>query len=78
MKEEAERTNASEEHRANCTTKLNILLQQRADLSQSIDELVADIENGDKYMKVYKQLKMYNDPSLNPILYNLKKENNGY
>ncbi len=77
MKEEAERTNASEEHRINCTNKLNVLLQQRIDLSQSIDDLIVDIENGDKYMKVYKQLKMYNDPSLNPILYNLKKGNNG-
>nr|WP_317131508.1 hypothetical protein [Pedobacter aquae] len=50
------------------------MLQQRIDLSQSIDELIVDIENGDKYMKVYKQLKMYNDPSLNPVLYNLNSK----
>ena len=70
MQEEAERTTASAEHRMQCQTKLNVLLTQRADLSQSIDELIADIEAGKKYMKVYKQMKMYNDPSLNPVLYN--------
>jgi hypothetical protein len=69
MKEEAERTSASEEHRQNSLTKLNILLSQRDDLSNSIDELLTDIEAGKKYMKVYKQMKMYNDPSLNPVLY---------
>ena len=74
MQEEVERENASAEHRENCAKKLAILLQQRTDLSQSIDDLIFDIENGDKYMKVYKQLKMYNDPSLNPVLYNLNNE----
>ena len=69
MREEAERPTASTEHRAQCQTKLNILLSQRDDLSQSIDELLTDIEAGRKYMKVYKQMKMYNDPSLNPVLY---------
>jgi len=69
MKEEAERESASVEHRAQCQTKLDILLSQRDDLSQSIDELLSDIEAGKKYMKVYKQMKMYNDPSLNPVLY---------
>ena len=69
MQEEAERTSASTEHRAQCQTKLNVLLSQRDDLSTSIDELLADIEAGKKYMKVYKQMKMYNDPSLNPVLY---------
>lgn len=77
MREEAERTGANEQHRASCREKLSVLLQQRTDLSQSIDELLTDIENGDKYMKVYKQLKMYNDPNLNPVLYNLNKEKNG-
>ena len=72
MSEEANRQSASEEHRSNCQKKLDILLQQRVDLSSSIDDLLNDIENGDKYMKVYKQLKMYNDPSLNPVLYNTK------
>jgi hypothetical protein len=70
MQEEAERESASAAHRAQCQTKLNVLLSQRNDLSTSIDELLADIEAGKKYMKVYKQMKMYNDPSLNPVLYN--------
>ncbi|TKC06516.1 DUF4254 domain-containing protein [Pedobacter polaris] len=73
MQEEAERETASEEHRLQCLTKLNVLLAQRDDLSLSIDELLADIEAGKKYMKVYKQMKMYNDPSLNPVLYNTTK-----
>jgi hypothetical protein len=72
MQEETTRTGASEEHKKTCTDKLNILLTQRTDLSASLDELITDIENGDKYMKVYKQMKMYNDPSLNPVLYNPK------
>ena len=66
---EANRVDASEEHKVNCGQKLNILLAQRNDLSRAIDELIADIEQGKKYMKVYKQMKMYNDPSLNPVLY---------
>ncbi|TCD10584.1 DUF4254 domain-containing protein [Pedobacter frigidisoli] len=70
MQEEAERKTASSEHREQCQTKLNVLLSQRNDLSTSINELLADIEAGKKYMKVYKQMKMYNDPSLNPVLYN--------
>lgn len=69
MAEEANRESASAEHRAKCQEKLNVLLEQRKDLSQSIDELLIDIESGHKYMKVYKQMKMYNDPSLNPVLY---------
>jgi hypothetical protein len=69
MAEEANRTSASPEHRAACLKKLDVLLEQRVDLSKSIDELIADIEAGNKYMKVYKQMKMYNDPSLNPVLY---------
>ncbi|MES2419296.1 MAG: DUF4254 domain-containing protein [Bacteroidota bacterium] len=72
MREEAERLEATPEHRLQCQTKLNILLAQRDDLSLSIDELLADIAAGRKYMKVYKQMKMYNDPSLNPVLYNNK------
>ncbi len=72
MREETQRPEASEEHTKNCTEKLNILLNQQIDLSISLDELIMDIENGVKYMKVYKQMKMYNDPSLNPVLYNPK------
>ncbi len=68
MNEEATRTDASDVHRAACQTKLDILLEQRVDLSTAIDTLLSDIENGDKYMKVYKQMKMYNDDELNPVL----------
>jgi len=68
MNEEATRTNASEEHRNACQIKLDILLEQRVDLSTAIDTLLQDIATGDKYMKVYKQMKMYNDEELNPVL----------
>ncbi len=73
MTEEANRSEASQTHRENCQTKLNVLLEQRSDLSTAIDDLILDIENGDKFMKVYKQMKMYNDDELNPILYQNKK-----
>jgi len=69
MSLEANRTSASEEHRAACQAKLDVLLAQHEDLSTSIDQLLSDIENGDVKIKVYKQMKMYNDESLNPILY---------
>jgi len=68
MNEEATRADATEAHRMACQKKLDILLEQRVDLSTAIDTLLADIENGDKYMKVYKQMKMYNDDELNPVL----------
>ena len=68
MREEANRAEASAEHRANCQTKLNVLLEQHQDLSSAIENLIEDIENGRKYMKVYKQMKMYNDDELNPVL----------
>ena len=68
MRVETERADASESHKAKCTEKLNVLLEQRVDLSTAIDDLLQDIENGDKYMKVYKQMKMYNDDELNPVL----------
>nr|WP_294794875.1 DUF4254 domain-containing protein [uncultured Mucilaginibacter sp.] len=70
MREEATRANISEQQREKNNTKLSVLLQQREDLSLAIDELLEDIEKGDKYMKVYRQMKMYNDPTLNPVLYN--------
>ncbi|RZL36117.1 MAG: DUF4254 domain-containing protein [Pedobacter sp.] len=73
MQEEANRVEASQEHRDKCQEKLNVLLEQRSDLSTAIDDLLTDIENGDKYMKVYKQMKMYNDDELNPVLYQNKK-----
>lgn len=72
MKEQVERTDASEEHKAKCQAKLNVLLEQQVDLSTAIDQLLADIEAGRKYMKVYRQMKMYNDPSTNPVLYSQK------
>ncbi len=68
MREEALREDASEEHKVACSTKLNVLLEQRNDLSTAIDQLLQDIEAGKKYMKVYKQMKMYNDEELNPVL----------
>lgn len=70
MREQVERTDASVEHRATCQKKLDVLLEQQVDLSTAIDQLLADIEAGRKWMKVYKQMKMYNDPSTNPVLYN--------
>ncbi|MBP7174126.1 MAG: DUF4254 domain-containing protein [Cloacibacterium sp.] len=70
---EANRPTASEEHRAKCQEKLNVLSEQKKDLSEAIDQLLEDIENGSVKMKVYKQMKMYNDESLNPILYQNKK-----
>ena len=73
MKEQAERTDASDEHRQKCQTKLNVLLEQQIDLGTAIDQLLEDIAAGRKYMKVYRQMKMYNDPSTNPVLYNNKK-----
>lgn len=68
MDEEANREDASKEHQMNCRKKLDILLEQRVDLSTAIDQLLRDIEKGNKYMKVYKQMKMYNDDELNPVL----------
>ena len=72
MKEQVEREDASDEHREKCRAKLNVLLEQQVDLGTAINQLLDDIQNGKKYMKVYKQMKMYNDPSTNPILYNKK------
>ena len=69
MREQVERDDADEEHRAKCAAKLDVLLEQQQDLGLAIDQLLEDIEAGRKYMKVYRQMKMYNDPSTNPILY---------
>lgn len=73
MQEQVDRTDASEEHIAKCKAKLGVLLEQQKDLSLAIDQLLDDIQAGLKYMKVYRQMKMYNDPSTNPILYNNNK-----
>lgn len=69
---EAEREDASEEHRAKAAAKLAVMLEQRTDLSQAIDTLLDDMAAGRKIMKVYRQMKMYNDPSTNPMLYGKK------
>lgn len=72
MKEQVERDDADAAHKALCQNKLDVLHEQQKDLSSAIDQLIADIKSGKKYMKVYKQMKMYNDPSTNPILYGQK------
>ena len=73
MQEQVGRTDASEEHRQKCRAKLDVLLEQKKDLSTAIDQLLDDIADGRKYMKVYRQMKMYNDPSTNPVLYKSEK-----
>lgn len=72
MKEQADRSDASAEHRQKCAAKLGVLLEQQKDLSLAINQLLENIEAGVIYMKVYMQMKMYNDPSTNPILYGKK------
>jgi hypothetical protein len=72
MREETNRIDANEAHRTKCQEKLNVLLEQKTDLQTAIDDLLYDIANGDKFMKVYKQMKMYNDDELNPVLYQKK------
>src|SRR5574344_34840 len=74
MHEEAVRTDAGDEHKKKCQEKLNVLVTQQIDLGKAIDQLLTDIEEGRKYMKVYKQMKMYNDPSTNPVLYGSGKK----
>lgn len=68
MREQTKRTDASEEHKKACEQKLQVLLEQEKDLATAVDELLDDIAKGRKYMKVYKQMKMYNDPAMNPLL----------
>ena len=72
MQEQAGRADATPQHRQACNRKLDVLLQQRADLSTAITQLLDDIAAGRKYMKVYRQMKMYNDPATNPVLYGKK------
>jgi len=69
MRSEVNRNDATKEHLDKCLIKLTILLEQKEDLSLSISQLLEDIGFGKRYMKVYRQMKMYNDPSLNPTLY---------
>jgi hypothetical protein len=72
MQVEVNRPDAEEAHRQKCQAKLNVLLEQRTDLTQAIDTLLDDIAAGRKYMKVYRQMKMYNDADTNPVLYGKK------
>jgi len=72
MQQEVDRKDSSVDHMQQCKTKLNILLEQKVDLSTAIQQLIEDISTGNKKMKVYKQMKMYNDPALNPVLYGNK------
>ena len=72
MREQTERTDADAAHIAKCQYKLAVLLEQRVDLTTAIDQLLEDIAAGRKYMKVYMQMKMYNDPDTNPVLYGKK------
>ena len=72
MREQTERTDADAGHVAKCRAKLDVLLEQREDLTTAIDQLLADIAAGRKFMKVYRQMKMYNDPDTNPVLYGKK------
>lgn len=72
MAQETKRTDVSDKHIQECQRKLDVLLQQQQDLTTAIEELLEDMAAGRKYMKVYKQMKMYNDPELNPVLYAAK------
>ncbi len=69
MKEQTERADVSDEHRAKCAAKLAVLLEQRADMGSCFDELMQEIQAGTRRFKVYRQMKMYNDAALNPVLY---------
>ncbi len=72
MKEQTERSDARVDHLVKCEAKLAILLEQKMDMHLAFDQLITDIQSGDRKMKVYRQMKMYNDASLNPMLYQKK------
>jgi len=72
MREETNREDTSSAHQKKCKYKLEVLIEQNKDLCSSVDQLLEDISNGLNFMKVYKQMKMYNDENLNPILYRSK------
>ena len=74
MLDESRRTSATKSHRKKCEEKLLILKEQRSDLCLAIDQLIHDISEGRKILKVYRQMKMYNDADLNPILYKKDKD----
>ncbi len=69
MEEQARRTDVEEGHLHSVKRKLEVLLTQRKDLTRAVSDLLDDLQAGRRIMKVYRQMKMYNDPSLNPVLY---------
>ena len=69
MDEEIQRLDVTDEHRKKCSGKLSVLQDQRNDLKKSLETLLADLSSGKKRLKVYQQMKMYNDENLNPVLY---------
>ena len=73
MEVEVARDDASQDHVVRCRAKLDVLLQQREDLSTAIDQLLDELQEGTKKMRTYRQMKMYNDPATNPVLYGAGK-----
>jgi len=73
MEEQTKRTDAAPDHIARCQSKLALLMEQKSDMRAAFDEMMEDIGNGERRFKVYRQVKMYNDPSLNPVLYKQSK-----
>ena len=69
MDEEIQRLDVTDEHRKKCSGKFSVLQDQRNDLKKSLETLLADLSSGKKRLKVYQQMKMYNDENLNPVLY---------
>ena len=69
MQEQVDRTDADNKHKQQCLNKLNVLLEQKEDISKSFNDLLDEIQKGEKQIKVYRQMKMYNDDTLNPVLY---------
>ena len=69
MQEQVDRTDADKKHKQQCLNKLNVLLEQKEDISKSFNDLLDEIQKGEKQIKVYRQMKMYNDDTLNPVLY---------
>ena len=69
MDKEIQRLDVTDEHRKKCSGKLSVLQDQRNDLKKSLEKLLVDLSNGKKRLKVYRQIKMYNDENLNPVLY---------
>lgn len=72
MREQTMRTDADEQHRQQCAAKLSVLLEQKDDMRLAFDQLVEDISSGKRRFKIYRQMKMYNDATMNPALYGQK------